>query len=193
MRLAVACLVVGIALGYAGRMYQTRLHGTVAARVDTVKVLVASADSAEAVRRDFDAPAKHLIAHLRDAAGMAQFHAKRDSLTADSTRKVLDTAIVSLTALRVAFQRLDSLRQRQIANERAAADSLQLALSHATERWMAADSAARSLTGALHTALRQVEIIAHATHRCGIGAAGPVGLDQHGFSLGAAFGFACRL
>jgi hypothetical protein len=193
MRLTVAALLVGLLAGYLGHAYTHRIPGGVQHQVDTVRLEVAQADSGEAVRRGMDEPAKHLIAHLRDAAGIAQFLAKRDSIKADSLRSVLDTQITTLNQLRMGFQRLDSLRQRQILHEREAADSLQLALSHATERWQAADAAARDLTRKLHDALDRIIIVARAGHRCGVGFAGPLGLSQRGIGVAVAGGFSCRL
>lgn len=174
-------------------MYQTRITGGVAHQVDTVTIEVHSADSSEAVRRDFDAMAKRQVNRLREQAGTEHWLAQQAGKAADSVRQVLDTAMVSLNQLRMLAQRQDSLRLVQLALEQAASDSLRLALSHATERWQAADSAARAMNTALHDALTRLVLVAHQAHRCGLGAAGPVGLSQSGFGLGAAFGFSCRL
>ena len=193
MRVGVLVALVAFLAGFASHAYLNRIPGGTQHIVDTVTTIVHTADSSEAVRRDFDAQAHRTIQRLTTTATLHDLDAMASRRKADSLAMLTDNLSLSADSLRHIMVVERTQREAEAASLHLALDASNAARDSALARWQAADSSARALTLALHVALDKLVLVAHAAHRCGLGAAGPVGLSQRGLGLALAAGLSCRL
>ena len=193
MRLTALLVLFAFLAGFASASYLHRIPGGVQHQVDTVTTIVHTADSSEAVRRDFDAEARRDIARLQTTATLHQLDAMASRRKADSLAMLTDNLSLSADSLRHLVVVERTAREAEAASLHLALDASNAARDSALARWQAADSSARALTLALHVALDKLVLVARQTRKCGLGAAGPLGVTDRGVGLALALGVSCRL